>query len=94
MTKQEEVTSGVAQLLDVRTPEEWNQSHAEYAIHVPVENLLKGELGLLSPDKRIYVYCLSGGRAGLATTYLHSKGYHAENIGSLSSWLQSFKHLA
>jgi len=94
MPMQEEVMSGVAQLLDVRTIEEWNQGHAEDAIHIPIENMLKGELGLLNPDKRIYVYCLSGGRAGLATTYLQSNGYHAENVGSLSAWLQAFNNLA
>ncbi len=88
MTMIDHVTSGEAQLLDVRTLEEWEADHAEYAIHIPVEELLGGEKGILAPSKRIYVYCAAGGRAGMATKYLQEHGYDAENVGGLSDWLR------
>lgn len=90
MTKTDEVKSGEAQLLDVRTIEEWNEGHAEHALHIPVDELLNGEkTGSLVPAKKIYVYCQAGGRAGRAAAYLQEHGFQAENVGGLSAWLNA-----
>lgn len=91
MKMHDEVIAGSAQLLDVRSSEEWKEGHAENAIHIPIENLLKGETNLLKPEKKIYVYCFSGGRAGLAAKYLQEKGYHVETVGGLGTWLEKSK---
>ncbi len=88
MTMIDEVKLGDAQLLDVRTLEEWQAGHAEHALHIPVEELLAGEKGLLSLAKKIYVYCAAGGRAGIATKYLQEQGYNAENVGGLTDWMR------
>lgn len=88
MTMLDEVRSGEAQLLDVRTIEEWNEEHAEHALHIPINDLLRGQTGPLSPTKKIYVYCMAGGRAGMATEYLKGHGFQAENVGGLSDWLR------
>jgi rhodanese-related sulfurtransferase len=85
----EEVKSGNAQLLDVRTLEEWQSGHAEHALHVPVEALLSGNVEGIVPSKKIYLYCRSGGRAGVATEYLQSRGFQAENVGGLNDWLRA-----
>lgn len=89
MSMIEEVISGTAQLLDVRTREEWQSGHAEHALHIPVEELVRGEIKEITPSKKIYVYCRSGGRAGIATAYLQDQDFQAENIGGLSDWLRA-----
>ncbi len=87
MTLGDEVKSGEAQLLDVRTAEEWNEGHAEYALHIPVDELYRGKTDVLLPAKKIYVYCASGGRADMAVQYLQEFGFHAENVGGLRDWV-------
>ena len=87
--KTDEVLSGIATLLDVRTPEEWNDGHAEHAVLIPVDKLIAGAIGSLLPDQKIYVYCKGGVRAGTATTYLQSKGFQVENVGGLSDWVRA-----
>lgn len=90
----DEVKSEEAQLLDVRRSDEWQEGHAEHAVHIPVDELLNGEIGSLKSDKKIYIYCLSGGRAGRAATYLREKGFQAENVGGLRDWLHTGGTLA
>lgn len=89
MTKTDEVSAGAAALLDVRTQEEWDEGHAAHAIHVPVDTLVSGELGGLTPAKKVYVYCKGGVRAQRAVDYLNSRGYQAENAGGLTDWLSA-----
>lgn len=87
MTMIDEVRAGQAQLLDVRTAPEWEEEHAEYAAHIPLDELLSGDTGQLDATKKIYVYCQSGARASMAARYLHEHGFQAENVGGLSDWL-------
>ena len=90
----EEVLSGAAQLLDVRTHEEWKTEHAEHAVHLPVDKLVSGKVSMLSLDRKIYVYCRSGGRAGTAAAYLQGLGFQAENVGGLGDWVRAGGSLA
>ena len=48
-------------------------------INIPL-HLLNLELGNLSKDKTLYLYCRSGGRSGMATELLQSHGYNAINL--------------
>lgn len=84
----EEVKDGKAQLLDVRSKLEWKEGHAKGATHVSINSLLEGHTEQLEDDKPIYVYCASGGRAGMAESYLKQQGYEATNIGGLGNWVQ------
>lgn len=87
MTPYTEVMSGQAQLLDVRRQDEWDAEHVKEALHIPLDVLLRGEQSeLLDRTKKIYIYCMAGGRADRATTYLKGQGFQAENIGGLSDW--------
>ena len=81
--------SGNAQLLDVRTLEEWKEGHAEHALHISVDELLRSEMGELVSSKKTYIYCRSGGRAGTAAKYLKGRGFEAENVGGLGDWLRA-----
>lgn len=92
MSPYTEVKSGESQLLDVRSPEEWEAGHAEHAIHVPLHMLLLGAPNSLSPKKKVYVYCEGGGRAQMATAYLCQRGFDAVSVGGLNNWQQAAGH--
>lgn len=81
-----EVVNKRAQLLDVRTKEEWETGHAKPAINIPLSDLNEKTMGNLSKNRPIYVYCQSGNRSGQATSLLKQKGYDAHNLGGLHEW--------
>ncbi len=81
-----EVLNKRAQLLDVRTKEEWNDGHAKPAINIPLQELNKNTMKSLKTDLPIYVYCQSGNRSGVATNILKQAGYDAHNLGGLRDW--------
>lgn len=75
-------------LLDVRTPEEYKEAHIPGSKLLPL-NLLKHKINDIVPDKetKIAVYCLSGMRAGTASSQLTSMGYtKVSNMGGIGSW--------
>ena len=80
------VMDGKGQLLDVRTQEEWDNGHADRAIHIPLQELTDAQLSKLDLTKPIYTYCQSGNRAGQAADFLRKKGFEAHNIGGLDTW--------
>ncbi len=63
-------------ILDVRTLEEWNESHHPQAIHLSVDRVEK-EFHKLYPNKeiKVLVYCRSGARASKAVQGLQEQGY-------------------
>lgn len=81
-----EVEKGEAILVDVRTDDEWNNGHAQPAIHLSVDRISKGEVPTTDKQKKLYLYCASGGRSGMATHTLKQKGYNCENLGGFSGW--------
>lgn len=83
-----EVLAGTAVLLDVRTELELEEDgYAPNSIHFDVVKIDEGELPDISKDKKIYVYCKSGGRAGRAEEILESNGWKdVVNIGGLVDW--------
>jgi phage shock protein E len=75
-----------AKLLDVRSPEEFRSGHLNGAVNVPYQEVGQ-RIGKIVPDKStpILVYCLSGGRSGVAKSVLRGQGYkEAHNLGSLA----------
>jgi rhodanese-related sulfurtransferase len=84
----DEVTRGEAQLLDVRSAEEWDAGHAAGALHLTVAELVAGAATKLDRTKTVYIYCASGARADRAARLLRDQGFDAENVGGLHEWLQ------
>lgn len=76
-------------VVDVRTDEEWNESHAVDAFHWGLaEQLENGNLPPLGKNMEIYVYCRSGNRAGQAIKILQDAGYtNLTNIRGLEDWV-------
>ena len=83
------IVNGQAVLLDVRTDEEWHESHAAGAIHIPLANLASAYKDKLELNQTVYLYCGSGKRAGEAKSILDAAGYTAVNIGGLTDWIQA-----
>lgn len=81
-----EMQTGKAILVDVREDDEWEAGHAEDAVHLSLNRIMSGEVPSKNTATKLYLYCRSGGRAGVAANMLRSKGYEVENIGGLSSW--------
>jgi phage shock protein E len=75
-------------LIDVRSPEEYEEYHIPNSISIPL-NVLETEITKAVPDKdeEIIVYCLSGRRAASACRILAEMGYHnVSNMGGILSW--------
>lgn len=73
-------------LIDVRSPAEYAEAHADGAINIPVEDVA-AKIGAVTADKDadIYLYCRSGRRAGVAQETLTGLGYrNVTNLGSLA----------
>ncbi|GGM75656.1 thioredoxin [Dyadobacter beijingensis] len=69
--------SGSAQLLDVRTPEEYEEGHLAKAANVDYKSPdFKEKIAKLDKNKPVFVYCLSGGRSAAAATALHENGFN------------------
>ena len=64
------------QLIDVRTPREYNEGHIANAKNVDFydANFLT-QFEKFDKNKPIYLYCKSGGRSGKASTQLHDAGF-------------------
>lgn len=85
-----EVANGDAVLLDVRRDDEWAEGHAEQAVHFDSAKIEAGELPDIPKDKKIYVYCKSGGRAGKSATIMQNNGFaDVHNLGGLTDWLSA-----
>lgn len=69
-------TSADAVLLDVRTPEEFQQGHIPGAVLIPVQEL-EARIAELAAfrDKDVLVYCRSGNRSMTAAKILEQAGF-------------------
>ena len=82
-----------AQIIDVRTPEEFSSGHYPGAINIPHEKILEGvQSEGIDPSANIVLYCRSGNRSGKAERALEAAGFqHAINAGGLEGLLTATK---
>ena len=80
-----------ALLLDVRTPDEWNEGHLAGAAHADYwgdEKAFEDAMNSIPRDRPVLVYCAGGGRSGLTAKELvaagHQEVYNLEN--GISGW--------
>ena len=70
-----------AVLVDVRTPEEYNEGHVEQAININwFDADFQEQVNELDKKKTIYVYCKKGGRSAKAAQMLDSLGYEVVDL--------------
>ena len=72
-----------ALVVDVRTPGEWDEGHAEGSLLLPL-NELPDRLVELPKEKALLLVCRSGARSEHATHYLQSLGY--PQVFNLGPW--------
>lgn len=78
-----------AAILDVRTPQEFNEGHYEGAINIPVDTLVARINEIKQMNKPVVAYCRSGARSGLAVSILKQSGLNeVYNGGGLYDILQ------
>ncbi len=76
-----------ATLLDVRLPEEYQESHIKGAINIPVHELERRMSELGAKDKAIVVYCHSGGRSAQAAALLKQASFATVfDLGPMDAW--------
>lgn len=78
-----------AQLVDVRTPEEFAESGIEGAKNLPLQDIDHTANTNLDKGLPIVVYCRSGQRSQMAMQILLSQGFEEVfNLGSYMAWDQ------
>ncbi len=89
---------GVAQLIDVRTPEEYMRGHLKRAINLNFnddnfEDIVKTKLDKTRP---VFVYCFSGRRSTDVAVFLRDLGYKEvyDMAGGFAKWTSSSKPYA
>jgi len=82
---QDEVKSGKAYLVDVRTPQEYQSGHLKYTQNIDYNGYGFGSaIGKLNKTKPVYLYCRSGNRSGKALDTLKAQGFkNFYNLGGL-----------
>lgn len=82
-----------AQILDVRSLEEYNSGHIQNAFlaNWNIESQFIERINHLDKNKPVYTYCLSGIRSASATRWLLKNGFkEAYNLdGGISAWLRA-----
>lgn len=78
-------------LIDVRTEEEYREGHVNGALNIPLQEMIAGNLGILSDRERntpLHLYCRSGARSERAREVLNSHGFtDVVNLGGLDDVL-------
>jgi rhodanese-related sulfurtransferase len=77
------------QLVDVRTPGEYNNGHLKNAILIDYKdaNFVKNAIQKLDKSKPVFVYCHSGHRSANSAELLKKEGYTVYNMkGGILGW--------
>ena len=89
----EQIKAKKGTLLDVRSVMEFEGEHINGAINIPLDTLESKIKEIAALPKPIIVYCLSGGRSGVATSILQQNGisetYNGGGIFTLNNILNN-----
>lgn len=89
--------SDSVQVVDVRTPEEFNQGHLKNArlANWKEKEGFMDSISALDKDKPLYIYCRSGTRSAAAVKLLKEKGFKkvVELKGGINAWKEANKPL-
>lgn len=83
------VASKKGQLLDVRTPQEWESGIIEGATKINYfDKEFQAQLKKLDKNKPVYVYCATGGRSGKTAKQMEKMGFKkVYNLnGGITAW--------
>jgi len=78
--------AGEVELIDVRQPDEWDQSHIAGARHIVLEEL-PSHADSIPRERPVVFHCRSGNRSAMAADAFQLAGYDAYNMaGGLLAW--------
>ena len=83
------IESGKGQLIDVRTPKEYNSGYIKGAVNMHLYDTdFEQRIDTLDKNKPVYVYCKVGGRSAEAVAIMKSKGFRhiVELDGGMDAW--------
>ena len=89
-----EMAEKSAQLIDIRTPEEYNEGYIKNAVNIDFfEDDFMDQMSKLNIDEALYIYCKSGGRSGNAAAKLEQAGFiKVYDLGvGMSGWKEEGK---
>ena len=92
----QEMAADKGQLIDVRTPKEFNAGHIEGATNIHLyDKDFNQRIEKLDKDKTVYVYCKAGGRSVEAVESLKLNGFKhiVELDGGTDAWTEAGKPL-
>lgn len=69
-----ELVKNGAQIIDVRTPAEFNGGHVKGAKNIPLQSLSQN-LGKINKNKPVITCCASGARSAAAKSILQNSGF-------------------
>lgn len=77
-------------LIDVRTPQEYNDGHILGAKNIDINNNFILEISQLDTNTPVYVYCAAGGRSSKAMKQMTSLGFKEvyNLLGGYGDWIQ------
>lgn len=86
-----EVIDKEVQLVDVRTPKEYQSGHIDDAVNINIydKSLFLKQVKQLDKEAPVYVYCHIGGRSGKASKALEKLGF--KNIYDFSGGWKAWK---
>ena len=87
----QEVISGGAVILDVRTKGEYQSGHLKNSINIPIDKL-EQNIKKLNKNKSIITCCASGSRSATAKRILKSNGF--EQVYNGGSWYSLRKYMS
>jgi len=89
-TLKAELAKGTVQLVDVRTPQEWNSGHIAGAMHIDwFSDDFKARVSKLNKMEPVRLYCASGGRSEEAREMLKEMGF--KDVLDLDNGIQAWK---
>ncbi|MBA6151344.1 rhodanese-like domain-containing protein [Gelidibacter maritimus] len=72
----EDISNGNVQLIDVRTPEEYNDGHIQNAVNIDfLSDDFSDKFDSFDKDEPLYIYCRSGNRSQKAAKKLSEMGF-------------------
>lgn len=79
-----------AYLLDVRTVAEWNESHVDGAVLIPLDEL-NARINEVPTDQDVLIICRSGNRSGQARDILRAAGLMRTTsiTGGITAWVNA-----
>jgi rhodanese-related sulfurtransferase len=82
------LSSGDAQLVDVRQQREWDAGRIAGAVHIPLERL-PAEAARIDRERPVVFQCRTGSRSAMATAAFRESGYEAYNLaGGIEAWVE------